>query len=111
MKKLVLIALPFLGGCGLFSTDATPAIAALDNDRRENIEVLNAFEEVVRTAPESTEAERARKAKILDMIEEQREAGAERHRLVREYLESVGEVDYAQLLDELTTDYLRIAGK
>ena len=108
MKQYLLGLVLLFPSCSLFSADATPAVAAIDAYQRENFELIEAMEEIVRGATGISEEDRGA---MLAALKEQELANDEKYRLIREYLISVGEVDYAELLDRTADAYLRLADK
>lgn len=107
----ILIPLTFclgLSGCGLFHQDPTPAMIVVETIDSEFQDTIDALKEIVTNANGIDETTRAQ---ILAQVARTEELKLENLNALRDYLTSLGDLDYKQLFEQLYADYKAIREK
>jgi uncharacterized protein Yka (UPF0111/DUF47 family) len=98
---LALGAAFLLPACSLFVTDATPGMSALQAQLTIFDDMADSMIELV----QNSNADPAIKEQIIAKVNQERQSFHQLGALLREWMESVGDVNYQQLLEELYSLY------
>ncbi len=90
--------------CGMFSSDPTPAIIALEELDNEFLDTLDSFKDVISNSTLSDDVKNQILAKIA-AVSSKREAAV---KALRDFLLSLGDIDLATWADKLHADYLAL---
>lgn len=110
MIRIALIAILSMSfvGCSLFHQDPTPALAALQELDTQFQDTIDSLRKIVENA---TGIDEAKRVQLLASIDKTEEFRVENVDALRQYLESLGSLDYKQLFEQLYADYKEIRKK